>query len=150
MIDITVDVRDARWKKAVRTYRKTIQDVCDAVCAEQKIRRGELAVVLADDAFVQSLNHMYRGKNKPTNVLSFAGEGESLGDVVLAFETVAAEAAAQEKPIRHHLMHLVAHGMLHLFGYDHEREADAQKMEKLEIKILAKLRVKNPYLSFNG
>ncbi|MGE0754778.1 MAG: rRNA maturation RNase YbeY [Alphaproteobacteria bacterium] len=146
MLDITVDVRDDRWKKAVRTYRITIERSCQAAYKSQGKRKQELAVVLADDAFIKELNHTYRGKNKPTNVLSFHGEQGSLGDIILAFETITQEADAQGKSLRHHMMHLLVHGVLHLMGYDHEEETQARKMEHIEIKILEKLGVSNPYL----
>ena len=145
-VDIIIDVRDARWKASLRPYRKTMTDACNAALAACKIKKGELAVVLADDAFVQQLNATYRGKNKPTNVLSFEGDGDSLGDVILAFETIKAEAGDQGKAFRDHTKHLVVHGILHIMGYDHMNDKDAGQMELLEIKILKKLRVTNPYL----
>ncbi|HEX7970330.1 MAG TPA: rRNA maturation RNase YbeY, partial [Stellaceae bacterium] len=102
---------------------------------------------------VRALNRQWRGKDVPTNVLSFPALGATpppgaprlLGDVVLAFETVAAEAAAQDKPLADHLRHLVIHGVLHLLGFDHESDADAQRMEASEIAILAGLGVPDPY-----
>lgn len=113
----------------------------------------EVSVVLADDATVRALNHEHRGNDKPTNVLSFpiggAGGPDAaptmLGDVVLACETVTAEAAAQGKSVADHLRHLVVHGVLHLAGYDHEDDAEAEKMERLETRILADLGVGDPY-----
>jgi probable rRNA maturation factor len=108
-------------------------------------RGGALSVVLADDAFVRDLNHTYRGKDKATNVLSFAGEGDELGDVVLAYETVKREAKAQGKSFVRHTAHLVVHGCLHLAGYDHKDAHDADKMEALEISVLAKFGFPNPY-----
>ena len=117
----------------------------------------ELSLVLADDARVQALNRVYRGRDKPTNVLSFAaGDDDSmppipgaprpLGDVVLALETATAEAAAAGKPLADHVTHLTVHGVLHLLGYDHERgPAEAAEMESLEVAILATLGVADPY-----
>jgi probable rRNA maturation factor len=112
-----------------------------------------LSLVLADDATLRALNRRWRAQDKPTNVLSFAAQGEEtppdapllLGDVVLAFETVAREAAAQGKPLGDHLRHLVVHGVLHLLGHDHERREEAALMEALETRILAGLGVADPY-----
>jgi probable rRNA maturation factor len=112
----------------------------------------EVAVAFADDARVRDLNRDFRGKDKPTNVLSFpapAAPGlpgpRPLGDIVLARETVAAEAAADGKPLEHHIRHLVVHGFLHLLGYDHETDADADRMEGLETEVLAALGVADPH-----
>ncbi len=110
--------------------------------------------MLADNRLSRRLNRTWRGKDKPTNVLSFpAADGEArpkdaprlLGDVVLAGGVVAAEAEAQGKRLSAHLAHLVVHGVLHLLGHDHERDRDAKRMEALEIRILRTLGVANPY-----
>lgn len=144
--DITIQLQDARWKTRLRPYCKTVRAACESVLLSRKVH-GEIAVVLADDAFAQQLNRDYRGKDKPTNVLSFPNdEAGQLGDIVLAFETVEREAAEQGKSFKHHAVHLLVHGTLHLLGYDHEIEKEAARMEKLEIKILDKLGVANPYL----
>ncbi|MBV9862002.1 MAG: rRNA maturation RNase YbeY [Alphaproteobacteria bacterium] len=114
-----------------------------------------LGIRLTGDDEQRQLNRAYRGRDAPTNVLAFPaltpeephppGAPLLLGDVVLAFETVVREAAAQDKPIAHHLRHLVVHGMLHLLGYDHERPAQAEAMETLEREILAVLGVPDPF-----
>lgn len=107
---------------------------------------GEVALALGDDAFVRSLNVQFRGKDKATNVLSFpAGEPGFLGDVALARETVAREAAEQGKSQRDHARHLLVHGILHLLGYDHETDEQAIAMETLERRILARLGIADPY-----
>lgn len=144
---IVIHVRDPRWKARLKPYCKTVEAVCAAVLKDAKRGRGEMAVVLADDAFVRDLNKTFRGKDKPTNVLSFPGEEEALGDIVLALETIAREADKQGKTFRDHATHLLVHGMLHLLGFDHARAKDAAAMEKREIKILKTLGVANPYLS---
>ncbi|HUI33937.1 MAG TPA: rRNA maturation RNase YbeY [Stellaceae bacterium] len=112
-------------------------------------------VTLADDAAQRALNRTWRGKDAPTNVLAFpvadpttpcpAGAPLLLGDVVLAYETVAREAAEQNKPLADHLRHLVVHGVLHLLGHDHIELDDAAAMEAREIAILAELGMPNPY-----
>jgi probable rRNA maturation factor len=106
---------------------------------------GGLCIVLADDRLQRRLNREFRGRDKPTNVLSFEGAPEALGDVVLALETIAAEAEAQGKALPDHFAHLVVHGVLHLMGYDHERPGQARRMERLEIEILARLGIADPY-----
>lgn len=114
-----------------------------------------LGIVLTDDAEQRALNCAWRGKDAPTNVLSFAtadpdmkppqGAPLLLGDVVLAFETVAREAAEQRKKLSDHLAHLVVHGVLHLLGFDHGNDAEAAMMETRETEILAGLGVPAPY-----
>lgn len=113
----------------------------------------ELSIVFTDDASIQKLNAQWRGKDKPTNVLSFpafpvkAGErpGPMLGDIIIARETVAREAALEIKPFDHHLTHLIVHGFLHLLGYDHEDDAEAEEMEDWERRILLALAIPDPY-----
>ena len=113
----------------------------------------EVTLVLSDDAEMAELNRLWRGKDTSTNVLSFpAGApigSESgprpLGDVVLAAETVRREAEAQGVPLADHVSHLIVHGVLHLLGFDHEREAEAKRMEALEAKALAGLGIADPY-----
>jgi probable rRNA maturation factor len=151
-IHIDVVVRSARWRK--RPAAKTI--VKKAILAAAKAAStspSELAIVLSDDSAMQKLNRDWRGKNAPTNVLSFPaalpGKTRSaslyIGDIVIAYQTVAREAAAESKPFNHHLAHLAIHGFLHLLGYDHDNDRDAQKMERLERKILKRLAVADPY-----
>jgi probable rRNA maturation factor len=115
-------------------------------------RGVEANVVLGDDVLVRTLNRTYRGQDKPTNVLSFpfqvpskAEPIGSLGDVVLAVETVAGEAAHLDIPPVHHLQHLVVHGLLHLLGFAHETDAEAEDMEQVETEILSALGVADPY-----
>lgn len=107
---------------------------------------AELSVALSDDAMVQRLNREYRAKDKPTNVLSFpAAHGPLLGDVILAYETLLAEAKEEGLAPADHLTHLTIHGLLHLLGYDHETEADAVAMESMETSILAGLGISDPH-----
>lgn len=110
---------------------------------------------LADDAEVQQLNKQFRDKDKPTNVLSFPADLQFpdpdeplyIGDIIFAMPTVLREAAEQGKTFEHHLKHLTLHGLLHLFGYDHIEDTDAEIMENLEITLLDALKIKNPYNS---
>jgi probable rRNA maturation factor len=113
---------------------------------------AEVSVVLADDARLRELNRTWRGKDAPTNVLSFPAwrdspeEAPLLGDVVVAYETTAREAEVDGKPFQHHLAHLVVHGTLHLLGFDHETgEADAERMEATERAALAGIGIPDPY-----
>lgn len=127
------------------TSEQVIERSIHAVLAHQDIVQAEASVVLADDSFIQTLNRDYRKKDSPTNVLSFPQELPLLGDIVLAYETIAHEADEQEKSFEEHLTHLSIHGILHLLGYDHIDDDDAQEMEALEVEILETLNVKNPY-----
>jgi len=117
---------------------------------------AELAVMLTDDDGIRTLNHNWRGIDKATNVLSFpalqptgpVGPDDAprmLGDIAIAFETTRREADEEQKPFDHHLSHLAVHGFLHLIGYDHEQEDEAEAMESLERKILAQLGIPDPY-----
>ena len=106
--------------------------------------------MLTDDAAIRRLNAAWRGLDEPTNVLSFPARrhprgGRVLGDIVIAYETTAREALAESKPFRHHLSHLAVHGFLHLLGYDHATDDEAEAMERLERAILARLDVPDPY-----
>ena len=114
---------------------------------------SEVGVVFTDDARIRELNATWRSKDKATNVLSFPAFPETktgplpplLGDVVLASETITGEAALEGKPLKDHISHLVAHGLLHLLGYDHETDTDAEEMEALERRILTRLAIPDPY-----
>jgi probable rRNA maturation factor len=128
----------------------------DADLIGQGFVEAELAVMLTDDSGIRTLNLNWRGIDKPTNVLSFpalppAGPGgpddapRMLGDIAIAYETTRSEADDEQKPFDHHLSHLAIHGFLHLIGYDHESDADAEAMETLETEILAQLGIPDPY-----
>ena len=117
---------------------------------------AELAVMLTDDCGIRTLNLNWRGIDKPTNVLSFpalqpTGSGapddapRMLGDIAIAYQTTRKEADDEQKPFDHHLSHLAVHGFLHLIGYDHEKDDDAEAMESLEAEILAQLGIPDPY-----
>jgi probable rRNA maturation factor len=159
---ISVTAACAGWHTACPAAGRLVR-----AAARRALRRGaaaaglslparvELGISLADDASQQRLNRDYRGHDMPTNVLAFPAwaPGHSippcapllLGDVVLAFETVAREAKAQQKPFVDHLRHLTVHGVLHLLGYDHLAPGETATMETLESSILADLGVPDPY-----
>jgi probable rRNA maturation factor len=141
-------------------------DIDDLVAAVQRVLSearelpaagpASAAIALSSDQAVRRLNAAYRGKDSPTNVLSFpapdaalpggaADAPRALGDVVLAAETALAEATAAGIPPAHHFQHLLIHGVLHLIGYDHLTDADAEVMEALETTLLARLRIADPY-----
>lgn len=110
--------------------------------------RPELCILLADDDYVRDLNGRYRRRRKPTNVLSFPAApvfAPNLGDIVLSHGVLCREAAAQGKSLAAHAAHLTIHGVLHLFGYDHQNRRDAAQMENLEISLLAGMGYANPY-----
>lgn len=163
--EIAVAVPCPRWTRALRGAGSLARKAAAAALAAAKAdgtrvpARAELSLVLADDAFVHRLNRRYRKKDKPTNVLSFPALAAAelartrrsragpvpLGDVIVAFETCSAEAAARARPLAQHLAHLIAHGTLHLVGYDHGGRAAAARMERLERALLAGLGIADPY-----
>jgi probable rRNA maturation factor len=134
--------------------RRAIETASASVTAD--VADAELAVMLTDDAGIRTLNNNWRKIDKPTNVLSFPAlqpEGTRqpddpppmLGDIAIAYETTRREAGDEGKPFDHHLSHLAVHGFLHLIGYDHETDAEAEEMESLERRILAQLGIPDPY-----
>jgi probable rRNA maturation factor len=149
---IEILVRSSHWRKQPQASA-TIKRAIAAAAKAASTAPAELAIVLSDDSAVQALNRHWRGKNTPTNVLAFpaAAPGKSrngipyIGDIVIAYRTAAREAVAEGKPFRHHLAHLAVHGYLHLIGYDHETDRAAQRMERLERAILARIAVPDPY-----
>jgi len=127
-----------------------------AEMVDADIGETELAIMLTDDAGIRTLNSNWRGIDKPTNVLSFPALPPSgprgpddaprmLGDIAIAYETTRSEADEEQKPFDHHLSHLAVHGFLHLIGYDHEKDDDAEAMEALEREILSQLGIPDPY-----
>lgn len=193
-VEIALSIEDERWEASVADVEmlceRSARSALAAAHAQDPdwLPEGpvEMSVILADDDTVQELNKNYRGKDKPTNVLSFAlyadggdeeGEDEGfeneeqdeeefgdepddgdveflspeapvpviLGDVILAFETVEREAREQRKAFADHLAHLVTHGVLHLLGYDHIEDSEAEQMERLETHILSGLGIADPY-----
>ena len=145
-IDIIVASRRWKAKRGVTSLlRRAIAEAAGMVSTSG----GELAIVLTDDSRIRALNKAWRGKDEPTNVLSFPARPPVLGDIVIAFETLSREAKAERKLFAHHLAHLAVHGYLHLAGYDHERDHEADAMEALETAILGRLKVPDPYVARN-
>ena len=165
LIDILV--REPRWKTDFSVnYHVLIQEaLCAVLCAVFKNTDKtdpffELSVLLTDDSEIRSLNKEYRQKDTPTNILSFesgyileGGKNKQvpeiipLGDLVLSYETLKKEADSQQKTFQDHMTHLLIHGLLHLFGFDHENDKEAEEMEALEITLLKKFfHIKNPYI----
>ena len=170
-LDISFSLEAGDWEAVVSDVEQLVEAAARAAfeAAERPDILGgapaEMSLVLADDALVQTLNRDYRDKDKPTNVLSFAllddlddtdddtddvlareeGMPILIGDVILAFETVQREALEQGKSFGDHLTHLVIHGVLHLLGYDHQSDPDADRMERLETSILARMGIADPY-----
>jgi probable rRNA maturation factor len=142
-------VESDRWRQSGDAAALARAAVIEAAAA-LSTARAELAIVLTDDSAMRALNRIWRGVDKATNVLSFptkrAAEGPPLlGDIVLAYDTIAREARRQRKPFAHHVAHLAVHGFLHLLGYDHEQHADAEAMEQAERDILRRLAIPDPY-----
>lgn len=162
-LKLSIDITStATWQKAMPTLashtKKVLRGTLQYLNWPPAIKT-EVSIVFTTDGKIQTLNRDWRGKDKPTNVLSFPQLERfdaqqvtpvHLGDVVLAFQTMKREALAAEKPLKAHVAHLLVHGMLHLLGYDHETSvADARKMERTEIKILHSLGYENPYLNYD-
>jgi probable rRNA maturation factor len=150
-IDMSVEAGD--WPDEAALTRLVDRAVSAAFAETAAAGPSELSIVFSDDAHIRTLNAGWRGKDKATNVLSFPAfpfpKGGKLppmlGDIVLAAETVAHEATLEEKPFENHITHLVIHGLLHLLGYDHETDAEAEEMEAIERAALARLAIPDPY-----
>jgi len=162
--EIIISIEAGPWADKIPGVEERCQRVAAialstgaALCEDLPLDRAELSLALADDAMVQELNRQYRNQDKPTNVLSFAALDDEdapeaqdgapllLGDVIIAYETTAAEAEAEGKSLSDHLSHLVVHGVLHLLGFDHMEEDEAEEMEGLESSILGMLGIADPY-----
>lgn len=142
---VVIAINDPRWRKV--RLSTAIRKAVGTVLAREG-RRGGLTILLTNAAELHQLNRDFRGKDKPTNVLSFApprGLKDYLGDIAIAYDVAADEAAAAGKRFAHHVLHLSVHGTLHLLGYDHEDAQEAALMETKEILILQDLGVPDPY-----
>ncbi|MBL6931506.1 MAG: rRNA maturation RNase YbeY [Rhodospirillales bacterium] len=156
-LEIDVSIADDGWTSALDDIQDQCRNAASAafdIAAPADLENAEVSILLTDDAQLHDLNKKYRGKDKPTNVLSFASMDEGkvfscgpvlLGDVIIAFGVSLGESQSEGKSLGDHLSHLVIHGMLHLLGHDHEIAEEAEKMENLEIQILAGLGINDPY-----
>lgn len=154
---IDVNVQDQQWTPHLAEIQLMMQKIIEHTLSVAKYAGSnmmlELSVVLGNSEMIQDLNHRFLGKNKPTNVLSFPAGGIitaqdepfMLGDIVFDYFTIAQEATNQSKSFLDHFYHLLIHGTLHLIGYDHVIEAEAQEMEQLEVKILENFSIQSPY-----
>lgn len=157
-IEIDIRIEAAGWRASTMSPEGLAKEAVRAALSDVKIEAtaAELSILLTDDTAIAALNQQWRNRAGPTNVLSFPGDALAdggtpdgapvlLGDIVIAFETVIAEASAADIPVSDHLRHLVIHGVLHLLGYDHENDEDATIMERREVEILGTLGVPDPY-----
>ena len=145
---IEVEIEDAAWTAAQPQAEALALAAADAALAQEGAVGEGVSLLLTGDSQVRDLNRRFRGQDKPTNVLAFPAPqnpARFLGDVALAYGVCAREADEQGKPLAHHLQHLVAHGVLHLLGYDHVSDAQAEAMEGLERAVLAGLGIPDPY-----
>jgi probable rRNA maturation factor len=166
---ITIDILqdDAQWDNVPFDLDAVTKQACNATYDHLRaqgrwpdmIETAELALTLTNDTAIQTLNHHYREKDKATNVLSFPAidfdnddpaflalqSPVPLGDIVVAYETLDREKDEQDKSLKDHYTHMIIHGLLHLMGYDHIEDDEAEEMESLEIEVLSALAIENPY-----
>ena len=158
LLDVDIIVRDNRWAENDGLEERLVDGIRKARSLGGKEFSGpeDIACVLTNDEEVRTLNSKFRDQDKPTNVLSFPSDQEfdnlivpsrTLGDIVLAYETLMTECKELDLPFVNHAIHLVVHGTLHILGYDHDTEAESLEMESLEIKILSEFGIPNPYLN---
>ncbi len=151
-IDTLIEAGDWESEEVLEAIAQEAITAAFATSDLSVIDNTEVSLVFTDDVHIQELNKMWRQKDKPTNVLSFPGDdseeppfGPLLGDIIIAKETVKREAEELGIPFKHHIIHLIVHGTLHLFGYDHQIEEEAEEMEAEERLILASLQIPDPY-----
>lgn len=151
-IDVMVEAGDWDSEDVLEAIAEKAIAASFQISNLETIPNTEVSLVFTDDAHIQELNKTWRAKDKPTNVLSFPGDdseeppfGPMLGDIIIAKQTVSREADELGIPFENHLIHLIVHGTLHLFGYDHQIEEEAEEMEDEERKILASLQIPDPY-----
>ncbi|MDB5570862.1 MAG: hypothetical protein JWN93_2045 [Hyphomicrobiales bacterium] len=150
--EVDILVEDPRWSASFDVDALVHKAIAGTMAViEPEIGPGaEVSFLFCDDAQIAVLNHSWRGKDSPTNVLSFpalesGGDFRMLGDIVLAFETIAREAADEDKHLEAHTAHMIVHGFLHLLGYDHIESEDAEEMEAAESRVLIGLGLADPW-----
>lgn len=150
---VDIEVQSPLWNAQPLAFQ-TVRSAIDTAARTLSTAEGEVSIVLTDDSAITKLNCDWRGIDKPTNVLSFptsdrkAGQGETMfGDIVIAYETLERESRDENRAFLHHLAHLTVHGFLHLIGYDHETDAQAEEMEGLESKIMTRMNMPDPYVA---
>jgi probable rRNA maturation factor len=161
--DLAVDilVESEAWRKLPEAEEIVRRAIASAATSSVEIyrRNAEVSILLCDDKTIASLNACWRGQEKPTNVLSFPAlplqgaapdENIPLGDIAIAYETLVREAEENGKTAPDHLSHLVVHGFLHLLGYDHHMDEEAERMERLERDILARMGISDPYAAYDA
>jgi probable rRNA maturation factor len=150
---IDIQIQSPLWD-AQPLAAQTVRDAIAAAAATLSTADNEVSILLTDDKAIRLLNREWRGIDKPTNVLSFPAAATKasvrmplFGDIVIAYETLKRECDDEDRIFLHHLAHLTVHGFLHLIGYDHQVEAQAEEMEGLESKIMTRLQMPDPYLA---
>lgn len=157
-VDLAIEARGWPDERTLTSwFDAALRAASEELALGDGLAMGEISVVLCDDTSMQAINREHRGQDKPTNILSFPGlEAKELadmtgatpfllGDLVFAVETIEREALAAGVSVHHHMVHLIVHGFLHLLGYDHELDNEAEAMETLETRILANLDIPDPY-----
>ena len=151
-LSLDISVPSPLWRRLPRARPIARETIAAAAAESSDVSEGDVSLCLADDSALRALNLSWRGIDKPTNVLSFPapppgrrGDPTTLGDIVLAYETLVREAEDLGVPLADHYRHLLAHGFLHLIGYDHQTDAEAECMEALETRILTRLGAGDPY-----
>jgi len=154
MTAVTADIVIESDLWAAEPRAETTVAAAIAAAAAHSTRGGEVSILLSDDSAVRDINRQFRGLDKPTNVLSFPAAdtpatqghlGSHLGDIVIAYETLRRECEDEGHAFLHHLAHLTVHGFLHLLGYDHETDAQADEMEALESRIMTSMNMPDPW-----
>jgi probable rRNA maturation factor len=147
---VDIQIASPKWDTEP-TAEQTVREAIAAAAAAVKAAEGEVSVVLTDDETIRTLNRDWRKIDKATNVLSFPapdapGAEKMFGDIVIAYETLVRECDEEDRIFPHHLAHLTVHGFLHLIGYDHQTDSEADAMEALESKIMIAMKRPDPYL----